>query len=133
MIYISPERFTNAAYVLTTSSRQVTVNRFLNAISDTQISLLAIDEAHCTKILIISLVNNNLGISEWGVNFRPDYLKVAQMARQFQVLHRNNHTNINFTQAERILVLTATATPTVIDDLCREMDVFVAGNLVSNL
>lgn len=132
MIYISPERFTNAAYVLTTS-RLLTVNRFLNAISDTQISLLAIDEAHCTKILIISLVNNNLGISEWGVNFRPDYLKVAQMARQFQVLHRNNHTNINFTQAERILVLTATATPTVIDDLCREMDVFVAGNLVSNL
>jgi superfamily II DNA helicase RecQ len=32
-----------------------------------RISLLAIDEAHC--------------ISEWGRNFRPNYLKIAQLAK----------------------------------------------------
>src|SRR5690606_27627136 len=43
-------------------------------------------------------------ISRWGHNFRPDYLKLAEVARQLQ--------------AERVLALTATATPPVLDDIC---------------
>jgi len=50
-------------------------------------SLVAVDEAHC--------------ISEWGHNFRPDYLKLADTARALAV--------------ERVLALTATATPAVVD------------------
>ena len=75
LLYISPERLGN--------------ERFLKAIARQKISLLAIDEAHC--------------ISEWGHNFRPDYLKIAQLAKQLKV--------------ERTLTLTATATPEVATDV----------------
>jgi ATP-dependent DNA helicase RecQ len=75
LLYISPERLGN--------------ERFIQAISRQKISLLAIDEAHC--------------ISEWGHNFRPDYLKIAQLATQLKV--------------ERVLALTATATPAVGKDI----------------
>ncbi len=63
--------------------------RFLNLIRGKTISLLAVDEAHC--------------ISAWGHNFRPDYLKLADAARSLNV--------------ERVLALTATATPEVAKDM----------------
>jgi len=63
--------------------------RFLNLIRSCRISLLAVDEAHC--------------ISAWGHNFRPDYLKLARAARELKV--------------ERVLALTATATPQVAEDM----------------
>ncbi len=75
MLFVSPERLTN--------------ERFLNLIRGLQISLLAVDEAHC--------------ISAWGHNFRPDYLKLAQAVQTLNV--------------ERVLALTATATPRVSDDM----------------
>lgn len=81
LLYISPERLGN--------------ERFLQAISRQRISLLAIDEAHC--------------ISEWGHNFRPDYLKIAQLAKQLKV--------------ERVLALTATATPAVAKDVRAAFDI----------
>jgi ATP-dependent DNA helicase RecQ len=81
LLYISPERLGN--------------ERFINAISRQKISLLAIDEAHC--------------ISEWGHNFRPDYLKIAQLAKQLKV--------------EQVLALTATATPTVAKDVRAAFDI----------
>src|ERR1700730_16548484 len=64
--------------------------RFLNDLTRTRIALFAVDEAHC--------------ISAWGHNFRPDYLKLAETARTLGV--------------ERVLALTATATPTVVTDIC---------------
>lgn len=69
--------------------------RFLNLIRGQQIRLLAIDEAHC--------------ISSWGHNFRPDYLKLASAAKELGV--------------ERVLALTATATPKVADDIARAFDI----------
>ncbi|KAF7931699.1 uncharacterized protein EAE98_004435 [Botrytis deweyae] len=54
------------------------------------IRLLAVDEAHC--------------ISEWGHSFRPDYLKIARFADEIR--------------AERVICLTATATPRVAQDIC---------------
>ena len=81
LLYVAPERFNN--------------ERFRAAIAHSRIALLAIDEAHC--------------ISEWGHNFRPDYLKLAEFARQCR--------------AERVLALTATATPQVLDDICRAFSI----------
>jgi ATP-dependent DNA helicase RecQ len=78
LLYVAPERFNN--------------ERFVSQLGRTRISLLAIDEAHC--------------ISEWGHNFRPDYLKLARVARELGV--------------ERVLALTATATPSVVEDICAE-------------
>ncbi|EGX95334.1 ATP-dependent DNA helicase recQ [Cordyceps militaris CM01] len=54
------------------------------------VRLLAVDEAHC--------------VSEWGHSFRPEYLKVARFAKEIN--------------AERVVCLTATATPKVIKDIC---------------
>src|SRR3954447_21544660 len=76
LLYVAPERFTN--------------ERFLGLLGRTPIALFAVDEAHC--------------ISEWGHNFRPDYLKLARRATELG--------------AERVLALTATATPQVVDDIC---------------
>lgn len=76
MLYVAPERFFN--------------ERFRASIGDLKISLFAVDEAHC--------------ISRWGHNFRPDYLKLAELARDLK--------------AERVLALTATATPSVLSDIC---------------
>ncbi|MBT4613470.1 MAG: ATP-dependent DNA helicase RecQ, partial [Gemmatimonadetes bacterium] len=81
LLYVAPERFNN--------------ERFREALHGVRISLFAVDEAHC--------------ISEWGHNFRPDYLKLAGFARQYD--------------AERILALTATATPRVLDDICSGFDI----------
>ncbi len=76
LLYVAPERFAN--------------ERFVELLRRVKISLFAVDEAHC--------------ISEWGHNFRPDYLKLAQTARELRV--------------ERRLALTATATPDVVRDIC---------------
>src|SRR6478735_3251460 len=96
LLYVAPERFNN--------------ERFLAQLAQTPISLFAVDEAHC--------------ISEWGHNFRPDYLKLAARARELG--------------AERVLALTATATPAVVADIragfgIDERDSVVTGFYRSNL
>ncbi|MCA9259140.1 MAG: RecQ family ATP-dependent DNA helicase [Planctomycetales bacterium] len=75
LLYVSPERLGN--------------ERFLGELRRTTISLLAIDEAHC--------------ISQWGHNFRPDYLRLARIAGQLGPW--------------QTLALTATATPQVASDI----------------
>ncbi len=75
ILMISVERFNN--------------ERFRHFIAQVPISLLVVDEAHC--------------ISEWGHNFRPDYLKLPQYREEFNV--------------SQILLLTATATEQVIADM----------------
>jgi len=77
LLYVAPERLVNEAFV--------------ERLSRTNIALLAIDEAHC--------------ISEWGHNFRPEYLRLARVAKKLGLTH--------------VLTLTATATPEVADDICR--------------
>jgi ATP-dependent DNA helicase RecQ len=96
LVYVAPERFNN--------------ERFLQQLGQTRIALFAVDEAHC--------------ISEWGHNFRPDYLKLAARAHELG--------------AERVLALTATATPAVVDDVCAgfgidEADAVVTGFYRPNL
>ncbi|PKP56626.1 recombinase RecQ [Candidatus Atribacteria bacterium HGW-Atribacteria-1] len=81
IVMISVERFKN--------------ERFCYHLRKMNISLLVIDEAHC--------------ISEWGHNFRPEYLKLPVYQKEFEI--------------KQILLLTATATQQVVDDMCRKLNV----------
>ena len=81
VLMVSVERFKNETF-----------RRFLSGV---EVSLLVVDEAHC--------------ISEWGHNFRPDYLKLPEYRSAFNI--------------SQVLLLTATATPRVIEDMCRRFDI----------
>jgi ATP-dependent DNA helicase RecQ len=79
-LYVSPER-------LATRLFQGKVGRL-------NLSLVAIDEAHC--------------ISQWGYDFRPSYLKIAEL-RDY------------ISEKVPFLALTASATPPVIDDIISKL------------
>jgi ATP-dependent DNA helicase RecQ len=78
-LYVSPERLENQT--------------FINVISKLKISLITVDEAHC--------------ISQWGYDFRPPYLKIAEI--------RNVVNEVPF------LALTATATAFVVEDIVNRL------------
>ena len=75
LVYVAPERFRN--------------QRFMAAFPPVNVSLLAVDEAHC--------------ISQWGHDFRPDYLRLRKVVDRFP--------------DARVMALTATATPDVRADV----------------
>lgn len=87
LIYVAPERFANEG--------------FLRRLRQTPIELMAVDEAHC--------------ISEWGHNFRPDYLKLARLAEELKI--------------PRILALTATATPRVASQIRERFSITEADHI----
>ncbi|MBL4708333.1 MAG: RecQ family ATP-dependent DNA helicase, partial [Flavobacteriales bacterium] len=86
-LYISPER--------------LETELFKARLKKMQVNLVAVDEAHC--------------ISQWGYDFRPSYLKLAEL--------RNELPNIPF------IALTATATPEVAIDI-QEKLLFKTDNLI---
>lgn len=75
LLYISPERL--ASELFQTKLRHI------------KVSFITVDEAHC--------------ISQWGYDFRPSYLNIADIKK--------------LKPSAPILALTATATPAVIDDI----------------
>jgi len=75
--------------ILMISVERLNNERFRQFLSQITVSLLVVDEAHC--------------ISEWGHNFRPDYLKLPRYQRQFNI--------------KQTLLLTATATSQVVKDM----------------
>jgi ATP-dependent DNA helicase RecQ len=87
ILYIAPERFSNEA--------------FRQRLKRLPIRFIAIDEAHC--------------ISEWGHNFRPDYLKLAKICRSLKI--------------PRVLTLTATATPKVARDIRKAFRIAAADHV----
>ncbi|WP_448246817.1 RecQ family ATP-dependent DNA helicase [Thalassotalea agariperforans] len=80
ILMVSVERFKN--------------ERFRQLIGSVPVSMLVVDEAHC--------------ISEWGHNFRPDYLKLPHYLAQMASSQ---------TEPPRVLLLTATATKKVKHDM----------------
>jgi len=78
-LYLSPERLDTEV--------------FLTRLPKMKINLIAVDEAHC--------------ISQWGYDFRPAYLKIANIRK--------------FLPDVPILALTATATKDVVDDIQKQL------------
>lgn len=87
----------NAAYgnykFLYVSPERLETNLFLEFLPSINITLIAVDEAHC--------------ISQWGYDFRPPYLRIANLRAYFPKVP--------------ILALTASATKRVQDDICEKL------------
>ena len=101
-LYVSPERLES--------------EEFRERLARLPICLIAVDEAQC--------------ISQWGYDFRPSYLKIAEI----RDIIRSTHAS----QTIPILALTATATPEVVEDIqeqlaFREKNVLRKSFLRSNL
>nr|MBA3426530.1 ATP-dependent DNA helicase RecQ [Rubrobacter sp.] len=79
MLYVAPERLRSLEFVL--------------ALRRAGVGLFVVDEAHC--------------ISEWGHNFRPDYLFLPRVVKDLG--------------SPPVLALTATATPRVREDILRSL------------
>jgi ATP-dependent DNA helicase RecQ len=79
-MYVSPER--------------ISTRLFQAKLARLNLSLVAIDEAHC--------------ISQWGYDFRPSYLKISEL---------RDH----ISQKVPFLALTASATPQVVDDIMKKL------------
>ena len=75
LVYVSPERLTFPG--------------FRGLVSQLPLALVAVDEAHC--------------ISEWGHDFRPEYLQIGELLRALRT--------------PRVMACTATATPVVRDEI----------------
>ncbi|MGK0550565.1 DNA helicase RecQ [Enterococcus faecalis] len=82
LLYVAPERLESYEF------QQLLVH--------VSIDLLAVDEAHC--------------ISQWGHDFRPSYLRLAEIIAQFQ-------------QRPTVIALTATATPQVAADIGKQLQI----------
>ena len=88
LLYVSPERLSS--------------DIFLERIKKMKISLIAVDEAHC--------------ISQWGYDFRPSYLQIAELR--------------NILPQIPVIALTATATPEVVLDIQEKLN-FPKKNILS--
>jgi ATP-dependent DNA helicase RecQ len=79
-LYVSPERLQTSLF-----------KEYLPGLG---VSLIAVDEAHC--------------ISQWGYDFRPPYLRIAELRKELPGVP--------------ILALTASATPLVQKDICEKLE-----------
>ena len=81
VIYIAPER--------------ILTKQFLDVVRDMNVSLVAVDEAHC--------------VSQWGHNFRPDYLRITKFIKKLK-------------KRPVIGAFTATATQLVKEDIAKQLE-----------
>jgi ATP-dependent DNA helicase RecQ len=79
LLYLTPERFRD--------------REFFDVLLEREVSLFVVDEAHC--------------VSQWGHDFRPDYMMLGAIAKRFG--------------RPPILALTATASPEVQEDIIEQL------------
>ncbi|MCX6268519.1 MAG: RecQ family ATP-dependent DNA helicase [Bacteroidetes bacterium] len=79
LLYVSPERLKS--------------DKMLEALKRMKVNLIAVDEAHC--------------VSQWGYDFRPPYLQIAEIRQIIPGIP--------------VMALTATATPKVVKDIQRRL------------
>ncbi len=84
LVYVAPERFKS--------------ERFLGALAPARVALFAVDEAHC--------------ISQWGHDFRPDYLRLRDAIERLG--------------RPPVAAFTATATPRVRKDIAAQINIDAA-------
>lgn len=80
-IYVSPERLAQPSFV--------------DKLTRSNVSLIAVDEAHC--------------VSQWGHDFRPSFLKIKVLIAAMPHIP--------------VLALTASATPPVLKDICEQLNI----------
>ena len=90
LLYVAPER--------------LLTDRFVRFLSRFPIALFAIDEAHC--------------VSQWGHDFRPEYLQIAEVTRQFPGVPR--------------IALTATADAVTRKEILDKLEMKLAGQFISS-
>lgn len=81
LLYIAPERLRSS--------------RFINLLRKINVSMVAIDEAHC--------------VSQWGHDFRPSYLHISKLVNKFS-------------NRPIVSAFTATATPEVREDISKQLN-----------
>lgn len=91
LVYVAPERLRNQV--------------FLEMIQQVKVTLLVVDEAHC--------------VSQWGHDFRPDYLWIRKFAGSLP-------------EQPRIMALTATATVNVQKDILWQLGIPQAKKIISS-
>ena len=79
LVYVAPERFGHEG--------------FMHALAEVDVNMVAVDEAHC--------------LSQWGHDFRPDYLKLGKA--------------VEMMGRPQVAALTATATPRVREDILKHL------------
>lgn len=89
LVYVAPERFR--------------AQSFIDALQGIEISLFAVDEAHC--------------ISQWGHDFRPDYMRLGEALEKIG--------------RPCCAAFTATATPEVREDIARNLSLSKPNTFVS--
>ena len=90
LLYVAPER--------------LILPRMISLLHESSLSLFAIDEAHC--------------VSQWGHNFRSDYLQLSRLHREFPDIPR--------------IALTATADPRTRQEISERLDLDTAQHFVSS-
>lgn len=92
LLYVAPERLASG------------IDRFLDFLKEINVSLFAIDEAHC--------------ISSWGHDFRPDYMQLGVLKREFPGV--------------TLVALTATADTLVRKDIFERLNITHAELFISS-
>ncbi|MBL7180894.1 MAG: DNA helicase RecQ [Pseudomonadota bacterium] len=90
LVYVAPER--------------LTTDRFLDLLNHTQVALFAIDEAHC--------------VSQWGHDFRPEYLQLSILSERFPKVPR--------------IALTATADPVTRKEIIKKLNLEKAAQFITS-